>query len=554
MTTDWHAECVKKYNALPRKRLAPSGLVPNVWHFDLRYIPLSPPSHMLFVFQKESQFVHQQSLPVGTKKSIKNAFGLSYFPETAKEAALEICLGLMHSFNTTFNQEMTPGPMMDPYAPWKFTTDDRALAQAVQKQFKSLGVKEDRCKVGFVDITQEAHERFDGLYKSLVAVLGLPDIVRAALVTPSAIGFSGLPPADPEAWLMNPGSLHGTPEEVEFQKIIGYSQEFMNNEPLPVNSGNGLNRSSNLMETLERIKTVTTSTSLEQVQRRADAGDSQHAIDAALRLKYGLKCTADRVLSRSYLIKAALNENANAQTRSMAHSMLIFWYTAGREDTVRARFVFAAAYHANEAVRLVSEKATGSDEAPVYCASANALLFAMNTIESLTKDMTVPELLVHSKWVIQASDERKAYMHLERLAAEKKMMKKPNRYRCAKFGCGIEADTGKMLSRCSGKCDADKKPYYCSKRCQKEDWKNHKLFCRQGAPCSVIDPATATVSGGGTSQGSIRVPVHHADGTTSLLSTSTMNPEMLKEMGAALKDAKARAGLSTLRMDLHEVD
>ncbi|KAH7874341.1 uncharacterized protein C8R40DRAFT_1194669 [Lentinula edodes] len=552
MTTDWHAECVKKYNALPRKRLAPSGLVPNVWHFDLRYIPLSPPSHMLFVFQKESQFVHQQSLPVGTKKSIKNAFGLSYFPETAKEAALEICLGLMHSFNTTFNQEMTPGPMMDPYAPWKFTTDDRALAQAVQKQFKSLGVKEDRCKVGFVDITQEAHERFDGLYKSLVAVLGLPDIVRAALVTPSAIGFSGLPPADPEAWLMNPGSLHGTPEEVEFQKIIGYSQEFMNNEPLPVNSGNGLNRSSNLMETLERIKTVTTSTSLEQVQRRADAGDSQHAIDAALRLKYGLK---------------SLNENANAQTRSMAHSMLIFWYTAGREDTVRARFVFAAAYHANEAVRLVSEKATGSDETPVYCASANALLFAMNTIESLTKDMTVPELLVHSKWVIQASDERKAYMHLERLAAEKKMMKKPNRYRCAKFGCGIEADTGKMLSRCSGKCDADKKPYYCSKRChiptnhknefslpEKEDWKNHKLFCRQGAPCSVIDPATATVSGGGTSQGSIRVPVHHADGTTSLLSTSTMNPEMLKEMGAALKDAKARAGLSTLRMDLHEVD
>ncbi|KAJ4470949.1 hypothetical protein J3R30DRAFT_3710930 [Lentinula aciculospora] len=596
MTTDWHAECVKKYNVLPRKRLAPSGLVPNVWHFDLRYIPISPPSHMLFLLQKESQFVAQQVLPVGNKN---NKSGLLYFPETAKEAALEVCLGLMHSFNTVFDQDKTPGPMISPYAPWRFTTDDRALARAVENKFKALGVKEDRCKVDFVDITTEAHDRFDGLYKGIVRMLDLPDIARAAFETPTSIAFSTLPVADPEGWLMRlQGISNQTPKDVEFQKISDYAQEFMNNEPLPVNSDDNSKRFAHLGETLERIKAITMSSSLEEVRRKADAGDAQHAVDAALRLKYGIKCKSDRTLSREYLIKAALNEQATAQTRSIAHSMLIFWYTGGRKGPARARFVFAAAYHADEAVRLISDRFLVSGGAPTYMASANALLLAMNTIESLTQDMQVPELLVHFKWIVKASDERKAYIQLEQLAAEKKMMKKPNRYRCARLGCGIEADTGKMLSRCSGKCDPDKKPYYCSKRCREylmfffhpsprmmnpttflfqnkkyayliddttyslpnvlshQDWKNHKPFCRPGAPCSVLSPSTTTVGGGSTSQGSIRVPVHHADGTTSLLSTSTMEPEMLKEMGAAMKAAK-KAGLdgsSTLRMELNEVD
>ncbi|RDB30343.1 hypothetical protein Hypma_007261 [Hypsizygus marmoreus] len=60
------SDTVKAYNALPRPPLAPSGMVPNhcQWHFDLRYIALEPPSHVLFLVQLESSFVHSEHLPL----------------------------------------------------------------------------------------------------------------------------------------------------------------------------------------------------------------------------------------------------------------------------------------------------------------------------------------------------------------------------------------------------------------------------------------------------------------------------------------------------------
>ncbi|KAJ3719940.1 hypothetical protein C8R42DRAFT_722617 [Lentinula raphanica] len=83
------------------------------------------------------------------------------------------------------------------------------------------------------------------------------------------------------------------------------------------------------------IKYRTTFMTLEQVKR--EAGDGVAAIDAGLRLKYGIQCETDRFLSRSYLLKAALDEKVSAQTRSMAHSLLVFWYTAGRTSDVDFR-------------------------------------------------------------------------------------------------------------------------------------------------------------------------------------------------------------------------
>ncbi|KAJ3715771.1 hypothetical protein C8R42DRAFT_725575 [Lentinula raphanica] len=559
MDPAWKADCIKKFNALPRKPLAPSGRVPNVWHFDLRYIPLSPPSHMLFLFQKESQLIAQQILPVR-----KNKFetGIAYFPDNAKEAALEICFGLMHSFNTAFDLNKGPGgPVLAPYGPWKLTTDDHPLAREVEKQLKALGVKEERCKVEYANLTDLAHKQFELMYKGIKSTLGLPDIARAALHTPSQIAFSSLTPPDPEAWsMMSPQRSGATPEEMEFEKLSMYAQEFMNNEPLPVDYSYDKDRFSNIGDIFENIRGVISSKSLEQVKKEADAGDAQHAIDAGLRLKYGIKCKPDRNLSRTYLLKAALNEKASAQTRSMAHSMLTFWYTAGREGDVRARYVFAGTYHADEAVRIASQASPNNK----LLASAKVLVFATNTVKPLTDDLKCPELLIHFKWVVKAMDGRANFMKLEQLAVEKKKMKNPNRYRCANVGCGIEADTGKMLAQCSGKCDPDKKPSYCGKRpklkivritiLEKEDWKNHKPFCKPGAPCSVIDPTYSTSGAGSTPGGSIRIPVHHSDGTTSFLSTSTMEPEMLKEIREVMRERAPLGDSSSLKMELHELD
>ena len=84
-----------------------------------------------------------------------------------------------------------------------------------------------------------------------------------------------------------------------------------------------------------------------------------------------------------------------------------------------------------------------------------------------------------------------------------------------------------------GSCDADKKPYYCSKECQRDDWKNHKPFCRPGAECSVVDDGKYALAASAFSHksttGARQVPLKTSDGRTVMLSSSTMDLEMMKE-------------------------
>lgn len=79
-------------------------------------------------------------------------------------------------------------------------------------------------------------------------------------------------------------------------------------------------------------------------------------------------------------------------------------------------------------------------------------------------------------------DRRKAEIHREQSRRQEKLRKDPNAYICAAPGCGIEGTHKAALQRCAGKCTKEGKPAYCSRECQKKDWKRHKPFCREGAP------------------------------------------------------------------------
>lgn len=118
--------------------LAPSGRVNNHWHFDLRYVYLEPPAHLVFIVQPESSFIHSERLPSNSSKDD----GIAFFPESARDAAPEVCKALIYSFLDGFGAHCFGQPMV-PYGPWSLSTEDRALVDAVGKEFKRLGVRSE---------------------------------------------------------------------------------------------------------------------------------------------------------------------------------------------------------------------------------------------------------------------------------------------------------------------------------------------------------------------------------------------------------------------------
>ncbi|TFK84507.1 hypothetical protein K466DRAFT_567188 [Polyporus arcularius HHB13444] len=49
---------------------------------------------------------------------------------------------------------------------------------------------------------------------------------------------------------------------------------------------------------------------------------------------------------------------------------------------------------------------------------------------------------------------------------------------CAAEGCGVHVVHKQGLKACAGRCSPDVKPHYCSKDCQRKDWRRHKPFCK----------------------------------------------------------------------------
>lgn len=71
----------------------------------------------------------------------------------------------------------------------------------------------------------------------------------------------------------------------------------------------------------------------------------------------------------------------------------------------------------------------------------------------------------------------------ERRQREEAAGEEPNVQRCASSECWLEETKNAPLMRCNGKCTEPHKPRYCSRECQKHDWKeNHKSRCRPGPP------------------------------------------------------------------------
>jgi hypothetical protein len=262
---------VKIFNTLPRKPLSPSGL-PNHWHFDLRYIPLDPtPSHLLFLVQLDSSYIHSERLPLDTPSTTS---GLAYFPETGAEAAPEIAKALIRSFAHNFGlQKFEPNPP-PAFAPWKFTTEDPQLAIAVADEFKKIGVRDELCKVHVVKGKPlvDAQKAFDGFWKSLKTQIGLTGLAGNAVVTPDSIGFHNYRPA---AWVEHVN-------DDDTQKACAYAQRLSSTRPISVEI-DPRDAGEKMMNELRIVLELINTKSAVEVRAQADAGNAEAAIDYALR-------------------------------------------------------------------------------------------------------------------------------------------------------------------------------------------------------------------------------------------------------------------------------
>ncbi|KAF9480871.1 hypothetical protein BDN70DRAFT_832069 [Pholiota conissans] len=496
---------VKAFNALPQSK-GPNG----TWHFDLRYNPLEPaPCHVLILMQPNSGVIHVERLPIGLPA---DESGIEFFPESVKEATPEITKSILHIFVNKLNTTSLKTP-----APAKLSTRDRELAPSVTVELKRLNVRPSdfyRVSICTPQVDRLTDTLFEPIFQTMKKEAGYTGAAGRIIPTPESIGLWNfrLDPVLPDR---NPS----------------FAQDQTNYLQLRTNAGLPTAKAADMSRQFAYLTSVMQDDPKSLfVKAGADDGNPDDALDYALRLHVGLGCKRDRTRARYYAVKAIKLPDASDAVKVTAHGLLIDWLVHSSKDDFRKRYMYSASHHASVSAIICRRLYVPSSGAPP--ASPAVLWFMQHMF--LRQLSQAPELKVLYKDAMWAIDERTQQLKGGQKKMQAKKLKFPLRYRCAAVGCGVEADRGKMLAQCAGKCDPDKKPSYCSKECQRADWKNHKPYCRPGAECSVIDDGSTStpnlVEPIKSSSGALQVPIKLQDGSMQYVSSSTMDAEGLKEL------------------------
>jgi len=98
---------------------------------------------------------------------------------------------------------------------------------------------------------------------------------------------------------------------------------------------------------------------------------------------------------------------------------------------------------------------------------------------------------------IEVGDEKKIAIQQEEWTRFLGMMEEKARPKCAKCGQGAKDEAHKLMLCSSCKC-----VHYCSKVCQKLDWKQHKGLCASLAKSAISTGTTTTTIRAGSGKGS----------------------------------------------------
>ena len=119
---------VSTFNAVPRNRDAPSGRVPNHFHFSIRHIPLTPPGYVVFIIQPASRYVH-----------VEGPLPANFASETLPVKATAISILLLKSFNKGLGG-LGQGAVSQIGRPWSWVCSDAETAGAVGEALRGMGV------------------------------------------------------------------------------------------------------------------------------------------------------------------------------------------------------------------------------------------------------------------------------------------------------------------------------------------------------------------------------------------------------------------------------
>ncbi|KAJ6518845.1 hypothetical protein C8R45DRAFT_808849 [Mycena sanguinolenta] len=508
----------------------------NHWYFDLRFVYLEPPCHVLFLVQPESIYVHSERLPLGIQKSET----LLFFPESGAEAAPEVAKALIHTFPDSFGQHRSGRNPPVPHVPGPLTlsTEDRELAIEVSKEFKRLGVREELCNIRATKTHKKiADKAFLDLWSILIKKMGLPPLLMRTMAPPDGIDFSVM---RSKPW----GEKESTDE---MEQALKYAQE-VQRVGIEARRMSDSQISAGIMEQVQTAMDFLKSNPTEEAEKKANDGNDASALDYAIRIRCNIGVKPNRSLHRYYLMKVIGSSTATNAQKSQAQGLLIDWCISPfANSSIFARYMFAAAHHANQSVLLAAE------------ASPAVLFFGLHILEPHAEKVVALKAQYQPLWM--ALEKRKKEIEKEQEKAERKREKDSNRYICAAPECYIQASKGGGLAQCAGACDPTVKPAYCSKE---YDWKNHKPFCKPGAPCSILTKVCISLYYTVCLVDLLTIPIAGPGGQPMMLSTATMPPEMLKMIQAmsfgeepegadkTLEEMMSKKGKNKLRFEVRE--
>ncbi|TFK81769.1 hypothetical protein K466DRAFT_666913 [Polyporus arcularius HHB13444] len=112
-------------------------------------------------------------------------------------------------------------------------------------------------------------------------------------------------------------------------------------------------------------------------------------------------------------------------------------------------------------------------------ASPVALVVGMSFKEAAAKAGVDVERARNYRPLWRAIEKMKQEMEAEQRKDEERVQA-GSPYICSGPDCKIQGVHKSAMKACAGKCPLALKPRYCSKECQRKDWPQHKMLCKQG--------------------------------------------------------------------------